>query len=136
MLTVTDMVTVRFIDGILIERRRMLNAVWLSTDRHHTQKHSVYMYVCYVLLTVHLSMIFVNNQLDAQFFFMCAYFYSLHVSGSHVPIIRRINCINVTPGICTCVDDRLVCRSEFHSNLHTRRSSTQSDIYQVSHCKN
>jgi len=34
-------------------------------------------------------MIFVNNQLDAQFF-MYVYFYSLHVSGSHVPIIRRI----------------------------------------------
>jgi len=34
-------------------------------------------------------MILVNNQLDAQFF-MYAYFYFLHVSGSHVPIIRRI----------------------------------------------
>jgi len=44
----------------------------------------------YVLLTVHLGIIFVNNQLDAQFFFMYVYFYSLHVSGSHVPIIRRI----------------------------------------------
>ena len=33
--------------------------------------------------------ILANNQLDAQFF-MCVYFYSLHVSGSHVPIIRRI----------------------------------------------
>ena len=33
--------------------------------------------------------ILVNNQLDAQFF-MYVYFYSLHVSGSHVPIIRRI----------------------------------------------
>jgi len=31
----------------------------------------------------------VNNQLDAQFF-IYVYFYSLHVSGSHVPIIRRI----------------------------------------------
>ena len=30
-----------------------------------------------------------------------------------------------------CVDDRLVCRSEWNSDLHTRRSSTQSDIYQV-----
>jgi len=38
------------------------------------------------------------------------YFYSLHVSGSHVPIIRRINCINTTYGICHCIDDRLVCR--------------------------
>jgi hypothetical protein len=35
-------------------------------------------------------MIFINNQLDAQLFFVYVYFYSLHVSGSHVPIIRRI----------------------------------------------
>ena len=35
----------------------------------------------YVLLTVHLGIIFVNNQLDAQFFLMYVYFYSLHVSG-------------------------------------------------------
>jgi hypothetical protein len=54
----------------------------------------------YVLLTVHLSIIFVNNQLDAQFLSMYVYFYSVHVSGSHVPIIRRINCINTTSGIC------------------------------------
>jgi len=43
----------------------------------------------YVLLTVHLGMSFVNNQLEVQFF-MYVYFYSLHASGSHVPIIRRI----------------------------------------------
>jgi len=42
-----------------------------------------------VLLTVHPGMILVNNQLDAQFF-MCVYFYSLHVSGCNVPIIMRI----------------------------------------------
>ena len=29
------------------------------------------------------------------------------------------------------VDDRLVCRSECHSDLHTRRSYTQSDIQGV-----
>ena len=34
-------------------------------------------------------MILVNNELDAQFF-MYVYFYPLHVSGSHVPIIRSI----------------------------------------------
>jgi len=33
-----------------------------------------------------------------------------------------------------CVDDHLVCRSD--SDLHTRRLSTQSDIYQVSHWYN
>ena len=37
------------------------------------------------------SFIFLNNQLDAQFFFMYVYFYSLHVSDIYVSIIRRIN---------------------------------------------
>ena len=60
--------------------------------------------VFYVLLTVqHLGIISVNNQLDAQFFFAYVYFCSLHVSGSHVPIIRRINRINTTSGICHSV---------------------------------
>jgi hypothetical protein len=53
----------------------------------------------YILLIVHLGIILVNNQLDAQFFLMYVCFYSLHVSGSHVPIIKRINCINTTSGI-------------------------------------
>jgi hypothetical protein len=44
--------------------------------------------------------VFVINQLDKQFFFMYVYFYSLHVSGNHVPIIRNINCINTTSVIC------------------------------------
>jgi len=34
---------------------------------------------------------------------MYVYFYSLHVSGNHVPNIRRINCINAIPGICHSV---------------------------------
>jgi len=41
----------------------------------------------YVLLTVHFGIIFVNNQLEAQFFFMYVYFYSVHVS------IRRIGLV-------------------------------------------
>jgi hypothetical protein len=45
----------------------------------------------------------VNNQLDAQLLFMYVHFYSLHVSSNHVPIIRRINCINKTSGICHSV---------------------------------
>ena len=43
----------------------------------------------YASLTVHPGMILVNNQLEALFF-MYVYFYSLYVSGSHVPIIRGI----------------------------------------------
>jgi len=34
-------------------------------------------------------MILVNKQLDTHFF-MYIYFYSVHVSGSYVPVIRRI----------------------------------------------
>ena len=48
-----------------------------------------YVVLFLVWLTVHPSMILVNNQLDVQFL-MYVYFYSLHVSGSHVPITRRI----------------------------------------------
>ena len=66
------------------------------SSQYHTHFHLIF----YVLLTVHLGTIFVNKQLEAQFFFMYVYFFSLHVSGSHVPIIRRINYINTTYGIC------------------------------------
>jgi len=34
---------------------------------------------------------------------MYVYFYSVHVSGNHVPIISRINCIRAIPGICHSV---------------------------------
>ena len=80
--------------------------------------------------------IFVNNQLDALFFFKYVYFYSLHVSGSHVPIIRRINCINTTSGICHLYRWPSGGQVWIYSNLPTRRSSTQSDIYQMSYWYN
>jgi hypothetical protein len=68
--------------------------------------------------TVHLGTNLVNDQLDAQL--LCIYFTSLHVYSKPVLIIRGINCINTTSGIC-----QSVC-----PDLHTRRSPTQSDIYQ------
>jgi hypothetical protein len=39
----------------------------------------------FVLLTAHLGTIIVNNQLDAQLFFMYVYFYSVHVSVAMCP---------------------------------------------------
>ena len=42
----------------------------------------------------------VSNQLDAQVFSVCVYFDTLHVSSNHVLVIRRLNCINTTSGIC------------------------------------
>ena len=44
----------------------------------------------------------VNYQIDAQFF-LCVYFNSLHVSSNLLLIIRRINFINTTSGICQYV---------------------------------
>jgi hypothetical protein len=41
-------------------------------------------------LTVHLGTIFVNNQLDAQLFFMYVYFYSLHVSGKGTLLVAQL----------------------------------------------
>jgi hypothetical protein len=48
----------------------------------------------YVLLTVNLAIILVNDQSDAQIFFLYFYINSPYVSSNLVPIIRRINCIN------------------------------------------
>ena len=53
------------------------------------------------------------------------YFFSLHVSGDRVPIIRRNNCIYATPGIC-----RSVWMTVWYT-LHTRQSSTQNNKYKV-----
>ena len=65
----------------------------------------------YLLLAVHLGIILVNNQLDAQFFFVYVYFSSLYVSSTHVLIIRRINCIEYDIWYMSLyVGDRLVCR--------------------------
>jgi hypothetical protein len=66
-----------------------------------------------VLLTVHLGSVLVNDQLDAQFF---SHMYihnpnSLHVSSTSMLIIRRINCINVTCGICHSMKVTVWCAS-------------------------
>ena len=59
----------------------------------------IFFFFFYNYGTSHNYFIPVNNQLDAQLFFMYVYFYSLHVSGSHVPIIRRIIVSMWTPGL-------------------------------------
>jgi len=59
--------------------------------------------------------------------FLCIYFNSLHVSSNLVLIIRRINCINTTSGICHSVLVTVSCAG----HLHTKRSPTQSYMYQM-----
>ena len=67
----------------------------------------------YISLTVHLSIILVNNQLDALFsMYLFIYFASLHVSSNPVLIIRRIELYQyIIWYISPCVGDCLVCRS-------------------------
>ena len=75
--------------------------IWYSLSTgHQLCRDTVQDVRFYVLLTVHLGIILVNNQLDAQFFSLYIYFDTLHVSSIQVLIIRRINCINTTSGIC------------------------------------
>jgi hypothetical protein len=50
-----------------------------------------------------INIIPVNDGLDAQFLFLYVYVNSLRVSSNLVLIIRRINCINTTSGICHSV---------------------------------
>ena len=59
--------------------------------------------------------------------FLCDYFISLRVSSNIVLIIRTINFINTTSGICHSVSVTVSCVSD----LHTKRPPTQSDIYQM-----
>jgi len=82
--------------------------------------------------------ILVNNQLDAKFF--SCMFISIHYMfrAAMCPSSGELLYQCDSWFMSLCVDDRLVCRLEwnckqFHSNLHTRRSSTQSDMNQVSH---
>ena len=73
----------------------------------------------------------VNNQLDEQF--LCIFISILYMlRSSHVPIIRKII---VSMGYLIYVT---LCRwpSCMQVNLHTRGSSTYSDINQISHWYN
>ena len=79
---------------------RFIACIQIYPDDPHSTLSFRLLNVFYVLLTVHLGIMLVNNQLDTQFFFVYVYFNSLHVSSTYVLIIRRINFINTTSGIC------------------------------------
>ena len=82
--------------------------------------------ICTILCFVDRAFLYnlVNKANLVHNFSYYVYFFSLHVSGSYVPIIRRNNCICATLGIC---------HSVWTTVWYTRQSSTQSDKYQVSH---
>jgi hypothetical protein len=63
---------------------------------------------------------------------LCIYFNSLQVSSNLVLIIRSTNCINKTFGTCHSASMTLCVQvGKFLPDLHTGRSPTQSEIYQM-----
>jgi len=83
------------------------NVCW----RHHLRDY---------LKKIHL----VNKANLVHNFAWYVYFFSLHVSGDCVPIIRRNNCVHATIGAC---------HSVWITIWYEYQSSTQSDKYQASH---
>ena len=74
----------------------------------------------------------VNKANLVHSFSLSVYFFSLHVSGDCVPIIRRNNCMYATLGSCYSVW-MTFWYAGWNSTLHNRQSSIQSNKYQVSH---
>jgi len=80
----------------------------------------------YILLTaqcISVQFLLITNLTQ----FLCVYFASLHVSSNPVLIIRRINCINTSSGICHSV---CMWPSGMQvSDLHTGRPHTHRVTY-------
>jgi len=75
----------------------------------------------YVLLIVHPGMIFVNNQIDAQISFMfisILYMFRAAMCPSSGELLYQCDTWFISPS-----------SMQEHMLLHTRRSSTKSDIY-------
>ena len=95
--------------------------------------------IFYVLLTVHLGISLVNNQLDAQFFSVYVYFVALHVSSMYVG--DRLICRygwNSVPSIPAyhCMRENSLSLSHTHTHTHTHtqtrartRARTHTYIY-------
>ena len=56
--------------------------------------------------------------------FLCIYFNSLHVSSNPVLIIRRINCISTTSGICHSMSVIISCAGP-HGPAHEMITDTE-----------
>jgi hypothetical protein len=97
---------------------------------------------------VHFIEILVNNQLDAQFFFLIfVYSSSLHVSSNHVLIIMRVgdravphshlHRVTYTRGHIDTInspdDEYMVARNMYRSGINRYKCGTYSDIYQMSY---
>jgi hypothetical protein len=119
------------VSAVLIHRKEHLS---VRTETEH------WLTEFYVLLTVHLITIFVNNQPDAQFFFLYLFIPVLYMfratkcSSPVEPTVSIRHLVYVT--VCRWPCGTQVLMVQFHLNLRTTRSPTYSDIYQMSYWYN
>ena len=81
---------------------------------------------CNVLLTVHLITVFVNNQLDAQFFFLYLFTTILYMFRATTCSSSGVSFVSIRSLVCVTL-----CR--WPCGMHTTRSPTYSDICQRSY---
>ena len=105
--------------------------LWIETCSD-VECHLLNWVILYVLLTVNSSIIFANKPTWRTIFLI--YLFLVSISFAQLCAHHQENQLYQWEAwyMSLCVDDSLVCRSD----LHTRRSSTQSDIYQASHWYN
>jgi len=90
----------------------------------------------YVLLTVHLGLVLVSNQLDAQFFFSYMFISILYMfraplcssSGESIVLIRHLVYVNY-------VGDRLVCRSGWNCSSSIQTCTLDGHLHRVTYTK-
>jgi len=89
-------------------------------------------------LIVHLGIIFVNNQLDTQFFFIMfifiLYMFQAATRPSSGELVVSIHLVCVT--LYRWPFGVQVWMRQSHPNLYAKRSSIQSDTYQMSYWYN
>jgi len=125
----------KFASVLLILRAGPYSCATLVIILRWTANSTTAVLIFYVLLTVHLGIIFVNNQLETHTSFSCMfisilYMFRAAMCPSSGELIYQCDIWYMS----LCIDDCLVCRfgwTAVHPNLHTKRSSIQSDIYQM-----
>jgi len=65
--------------------------------------------------------------------FLCIYFNSVHVSSNLVLIVRRVNCINTTSGVCHSVSVTVSCAGWKDMFQATSCSSSGESIVSIQH---
>ena len=97
--------------------------------KHISQRIKISKFLfCFVCCASLFNLVNKTNLVDNFSYYV--YFFSLHVSGDYVPIIRRNDCVYATLGTCYSV---WITVWYAYQTWYERHSSIQDNKYQVSH---